>query len=700
VTSLPAETKATSRRRRIIDRRTSPHGKQEDRDDDDDDDEWCWCCGKNQRRSTTRLKHGRPRRRHAAILIVLVIGAVLVLVLLQGTMFVVFHHRDGRDLSHSLRTWWSKSAWLPPVRVVQHIEGDKESSIRPNENQHPFHLSRHRQWRPLATQVETTTEIVHTPLLNLATTTLKDTLHDFKVASAEEDVLTDPLDENYQSGKTRKQLFSLVPPPFILNQPRRVEYLGILIDAGRHYFDTAWLYRLVDFLPMVGFNMIHFRLTDDQAFAIQLECCQTQLERALHFNIHDSQRFYTPDQLRQLVAYAKTKGIVIIPEVNVPVHAGGFGPDWIVPCPNFICRTGYGIPLNVSHQPHLSQLLVSMLREILDIFDHPPFLHLGGDEVSMSVPCLREAGILPIETQGTTTTNGHDERNSTTKQEFGSGHTSRTEGYFDHFEQVVLRDVLREVNYPESQVLRWEMGHGNKKTKDRQHENLKDNNNIDVETRDKKSSAMIRNTKNRTGGMIHYWEGAAKQPISSKPTLHQNSSNTNYGHRSDSSKSHHRRRHSPYFSSRGLYFDTNKFDWAWDIYQNTLQLLDLNLHDQLPTGVVVGTFELNASFWHHRSVLPRLVAVALGVFAASSSSSTTAKSFPPLYGASNDNLLARQFYRKYYRPACLQVGLNRATCWQNGRILRDTHYEERWKATWVKWKSNVCSRLTEVQPIK
>jgi hypothetical protein len=496
------------------------------------------------------------------------------LILLQGTMFVVFHHRDGRDVSPSLRTWWSMSSWLPRIGIVKHIKDDQESSIRPNDNQHPLHPSRHRQWRSEATKNETMTEMIHTPLLSLATTTTKDTIIDFRVAPEEEDngdetMLTDPLDENYQSGRTRKQYSSsLLPPQFLLNQPRRVEYLGILIDAGRHYFDTAWLYRLVDFLPMVGFNMIHFRLTDDQAFAIQLECCQTQLKRALHFSSHDgpsssshsSQHFYTPDELRQLVAYAKTKGIVIIPEVNVPGHAGGFGPDWIIPCPKFICRTGYGIPLNVSHQPHLSQLLVSMLREILDIFDHPPFLHLGGDEVSMSVPCLREAGILPTRT---TTTNVQDKRNSTSKQEFGSRPTSGTEDYFDHFEQVILRDVLRQVNYPESQVLRWEMGHGNKKTMDHQPQNLEDNNDINIETRDEKSSAMIRNTRKRTGGMVHYWEGAAKQPIPSKKALHQNSSNNKYSNRSDSSKS--RSRHGPYFSSRGLYFDTNKFDWAWDI---------------------------------------------------------------------------------------------------------------------------------------
>lgn len=56
-----------------------------------------------------------------------------------------------------------------------------------------------------------------------------------------------------------------------LNFTLRTDMLGILIDAGRHYFQVWWLKRLIDILAVLQFNLIHFRLTDDQAFAIQLE---------------------------------------------------------------------------------------------------------------------------------------------------------------------------------------------------------------------------------------------------------------------------------------------------------------------------------------------------------------------------------------------------------------------------------------------
>ncbi|KAI2502606.1 hypothetical protein MHU86_11871 [Fragilaria crotonensis] len=49
-----------------------------------------------------------------------------------------------------------------------------------------------------------------------------------------------------------------------------VEYLGVLLDAA-HYFPVEWIYHLLDHLELLGFNLLHFRLTDDQAFNIRLD---------------------------------------------------------------------------------------------------------------------------------------------------------------------------------------------------------------------------------------------------------------------------------------------------------------------------------------------------------------------------------------------------------------------------------------------
>ena len=74
-----------------------------------------------------------------------------------------------------------------------------------------------------------------------------------------------------------------------------------------------------------------------------------------------------------------------MPEVNVPGHGGAWAgiPGLVVHCPEFICEKGYGLPINVTH-PQFRPVLTDVLKEVVEIFD-PPFLHLGGDEVDVSV---------------------------------------------------------------------------------------------------------------------------------------------------------------------------------------------------------------------------------------------------------------------------------------------------------------------------
>jgi Glycosyl hydrolase family 20, catalytic domain len=170
-----------------------------------------------------------------------------------------------------------------------------------------------------------------------------------------------------------------------------VEYLGVLLDAGRHYFPIEWIYRLLDYLELMGFNLLHFRLTDDQAFNIRLD---SHPELAQPASGSDG-KVYTPNELRKLVAYAKEKGIAIMPELNVPGHAGGWAgavPRLVVPCAGFICSKGYGLALNVSH-PSLIPILRDVLIELKSIFSTTPFYHLGGDELEMSLECFQEINI-------------------------------------------------------------------------------------------------------------------------------------------------------------------------------------------------------------------------------------------------------------------------------------------------------------------
>jgi N-acetyl-beta-hexosaminidase len=129
--------------------------------------------------------------------------------------------------------------------------------------------------------------------------------------------------------------------------------MGVLLDAGRHYFPLEWLYDF--FLPnlhAMGYNYVHFRLTDDQNFVlnvtVHVPTIKSSSKLAVHIPMGYTARMettepgiYQPHELRELVRYAKQQyDIGMIPEVNVPGHAGAWGahllPDLVMKCPNFV----------------------------------------------------------------------------------------------------------------------------------------------------------------------------------------------------------------------------------------------------------------------------------------------------------------------------------------------------------------------------
>ncbi|CAB9507776.1 hexosaminidase subunit beta [Seminavis robusta] len=410
----------------------------------------------------------------------------------------------------------------------------------------------------------------------------------------------------------------------------QVPYLGVMVDAGRHYFSIPWLQQFIIYLHRLRFNTIHFRLTDDQAFALQLEsypqlafpsCAAipssskrpkpSPQEAVIHTEINgkpqvDAQQealpfqtnptansqVYTPEELRYLVAFAKAHDIVIIPEINLPGHAGAWAgiPDLVVNCPEFVCNKGYAIPLNVQH-PELKTILKGVIGEVLDIFGDPPFLHLGGNELFLSSPCFHELNRQPFD--------------------------------YGPFEQL-LQDVLEDLKYPASQVLRWE-------ATDPEHKHSQQNDNT---------------TLRRTGAIQHYW-----QTLPTSPDQQQ-----------------------PFFVSTGLNMDANHNNGAEHIYNATVEGMKLQ-----PKGFVVGTSELGVDFFRHRNVMARLIAVAMGA-TANTSTTTTSSNFWKLYNSTCRETMA----------------LSEDVCDLQGYVaVSNSRYQREWKQTWQEWTQNLCNRLTK-----
>ena len=450
------------------------------------------------------------------------------------------------------------------------------------------------------------------------------------------------------------------PPTSLTKVPfePQVEYLGVLLDGGRHYFPIPWLKRLIVYLHRLRFNLIHFHLTDDQAFNVRLDSYpelafpsvatsvkiirredeDTTTTTKDNYDKSDTNhgddnghtkesplqnnkfrletkrndQVYTPQELRDLVAFAKGYNITIIPEINMPGHAGAWAgiPNLIVTCPEFICDRGYGIPLNIEH-PELKTILTGVLGEVLDIFDNPPLLHLGGDEVFMSSRCFSELGKFPF-------------------------------SYTDF--EGLLQEVLDSLGYSSDKVLRWE-------------ETGPAGGSASV-TLSMSQNVVGYNGKakpQRTGNIEHYWQTLPGSKAMTKEEAEQ-------------------RR---FFVSRGLYMDVNHDDGAEDIYNYTREAFQDDKGSSFhPMGIIAGTFELGTDFWMQRNVASRLIAVSMGASKVS-------------YKSSDD------FWQAYNTTCRQTLQLPAAVCDLQGFVaVSKSRYQRDWKNTWNDWTDGICDRLT------
>ena len=419
----------------------------------------------------------------------------------------------------------------------------------------------------------------------------------------------------------------------------KVEWLGVLVDAGRHYFPLDWLKRLIVYLHRLRYNMIHFRLTDDQAFAVRLtsypqlafpsaasthtvrwetkatddetdqdatstvigvDGSKKKVNQKYYLDSSKNTNVYTPDELRELVAFAKDHGITMIPEVNLPGHAGSWAgiPDLVLNCPNFACERGYGMPLNIEH-PQLKTILTGVIGEVLDIFDNPPLLHLGGDEIFIAAKCFEELEREPFN--------------------------------YTQFE-TDLKEVLEVLQYPLDQVIRWE------------------------ETGLPTPEEIKHPKPPRTGQIEHYW----LQLPGSKPNKKL------------------RKSHETIFTSYGLYMDTNHNSGAEDIFNRTVEGFEIEFGSKYhPKGIVAGAFELGPDLWMQRNVAGRLIAVAMG--------------------AAQLNFTSSQHFWDSYNSTCRDtLGLSASVCDLQGFVaVPKIKYQRDWKQTWNEWTYGICERLTD-----
>lgn len=199
-----------------------------------------------------------------------------------------------------------------------------------------------------------------------------------------------------------------IPKCRIEDRPR-FGYRGMHLDVSRHFFNVNEVKRYLDILALHKLNRLHWHLTDDQGWRLEIKkyplltsVAAWRAPRPVEDWDHaepwqDGEEnsyggFYTQDEAREIVRYAAERGIQVIPEIEIPGHSS----EVFAAYPTLACSgkpqpvpTGGGTGYSKSPSSafcggseDVFKFLEDVLTEVVGVFPDAPFIHIGGDEVS------------------------------------------------------------------------------------------------------------------------------------------------------------------------------------------------------------------------------------------------------------------------------------------------------------------------------
>ena len=167
-------------------------------------------------------------------------------------------------------------------------------------------------------------------------------------------------------------------PAVSIEDTPRFRWRGLLIDVGRHFEPVSVIERTLDGMAAVKLNVFHWHLSEDQGFRIE-----SKLYPKLT-GLGSDGLYYTQDQAKEVVAYARARGIRVVPEFDMPGHS----VSWFVGYPEissgpgpYKVRREFGISDEAMDPTRDStyRFLDGFIGEMATIFPDP-YLHIGGDE--------------------------------------------------------------------------------------------------------------------------------------------------------------------------------------------------------------------------------------------------------------------------------------------------------------------------------
>ena len=176
-------------------------------------------------------------------------------------------------------------------------------------------------------------------------------------------------------------------PCLIIHDSPRFKWRGMLLDCCRHFMDKEFAMRYIDLLAYHKMNVLHWHLTEDQGWRIEIDKYPKLTEIGAWRTEKDGSKyggFYTKEDIKEILAYAKTRHITVVPEIEFPGHSVAA----IASYPYLSCTgdsinvgTDWGVYKDIycAGNDTVFAFMEDVLTEVMELFPSK-YIHIGGDE--------------------------------------------------------------------------------------------------------------------------------------------------------------------------------------------------------------------------------------------------------------------------------------------------------------------------------
>lgn len=188
-------------------------------------------------------------------------------------------------------------------------------------------------------------------------------------------------------------------PVVTIEDAPRFPWRGMHLDVARHFFSKDFVKKYLDILAYHKINTFHWHLTDGIGWRLQIDKYPLLTQKGAWRKVKDEKSpwiglelsdeackdsadtyggYYTKEDVREIVAYAKERHITVIPEIEMPGHSEAATFAY----PEYSCPTAQpGSGIYCPGKEETFEYLQGIIDEVVELFPDSPYIHIGGDEV-------------------------------------------------------------------------------------------------------------------------------------------------------------------------------------------------------------------------------------------------------------------------------------------------------------------------------